>query len=415
MAAKRIYFCFGRLVPVCLLATMLGAAEHRGIVKSGGIPIPGATVTAIQGDRKVATTTDEHGAYVFPNLDDGIWTVQVEMLGFATASQEIGVAMNAPTPEWNLKLQSAEELRAALTPPAPPKAAASTIPAAASSAAPAQTASAPAAAPPSAGGNARPSILGGVQGQGRGTQRASGRGQRGQDAAQDGFQRLDVNQAGDLAAAGSEGLLSNQAAADLSSNASEAFLVNGSVSTGLGMPQGPPDWFGGRGGMEGFGPMGMGPGMTGEGTPGMGNNGEPVTPGETGQAGPAARGGPGGGPGGFGGRGGFGGPGGRGGFGGGPGMMGGRGGRSGRGGAGARPGQFAFGNARRDRRMQYNGNLGFTLDNSVWDAQTYSVTGNQVQKPAYANARMNATCSAGRCAFLTCSAAAAACSCSTSR
>ena len=29
----------------------------------------------------------------------------------------------------------------------------------------------------------------------------------------------------------------------------------------------------------------------------------------------------------------------------------------------------------------------FILDNSVWDAQTYSVTGNQVAKPAYANAR----------------------------
>src|SRR5262249_40401325 len=47
----------------------------------------------------------------------------------------------------------------------------------------------------------------------------------------------------------------------------------------------------------------------------------------------------------------------------------------------------AFGNARRDRRQQYNGNLGLIFDNSVWDAQTYSVTGNQVAKPAYANAR----------------------------
>jgi hypothetical protein len=37
--------------------------------------------------------------------------------------------------------------------------------------------------------------------------------------------------------------------------------------------------------------------------------------------------------------------------------------------------------------MQYNGNVGFILDNSAWDAQAYSVTGNQVDKPAYANAR----------------------------
>jgi len=34
--------------------------------------------------------------------------------------------------------------------------------------------------------------------------------------------------------------------------------------------------------------------------------------------------------------------------------------------------------------MQYNGNANFTLDNSVWDAQTYSLNGQQVQKPATA-------------------------------
>ena len=48
---------------------------------------------------------------------------------------------------------------------------------------------------------------------------------------------------------------------------------------------------------------------------------------------------------------------------------------------------MAFGNARRDPRSMYNGNLFFSLDNSVWDARTYSVTGAQVDKPAYAEAR----------------------------
>ena len=45
---------------------------------------------------------------------------------------------------------------------------------------------------------------------------------------------------------------------------------------------------------------------------------------------------------------------------------------------------MAFGNARRNRQMQYTGNANFTLDNSVWDAQTYSLNGQQVAKPAYA-------------------------------
>ncbi len=52
--------------------------------------------------------------------------------------------------------------------------------------------------------------------------------------------------------------------------------------------------------------------------------------------------------------------------------------------AAGRAGVAAFGNARRNRQMQYNGNANFTLDNSVWDAQTYSLNGQQVAKPAYA-------------------------------
>ena len=35
----------------------------------------------------------------------------------------------------------------------------------------------------------------------------------------------------------------------------------------------------------------------------------------------------------------------------------------------------------------YNGSVLFSLDNSVWDANTFSVTGASVNKPAYANAR----------------------------
>ena len=94
------------------------------------------------------------------------------------------------------------------------------------------------------------------------------------------------------------------------------------------------------------------------------------------------RGGPGGGMPGGGFAGGFGGRGG-----GGPG--GGRGGErgAGRGGPMGRAGVASFGNGRRDRRMQYNGNLGVTLDNSVWDARAFSINGQETPKPAYAKAR----------------------------
>ena len=63
----------------------------------------------------------------------------------------------------------------------------------------------------------------------------------------------------------------------------------------------------------------------------------------------------------------------------------------GRGGPMGRAGVASFGNGRRDRRMQYNGNASFTLDNSVWDAQSYSVNGQETAKPAYAKARANFT------------------------
>ena len=85
-------------------AARLGTSRRREIRR---IPIPGATVTAIQGDKKVVTTTDDQGAYSFPDLADGVWNVQVEMLGFAKKTEEVGIAPNAPSPTWDLKLLSA--------------------------------------------------------------------------------------------------------------------------------------------------------------------------------------------------------------------------------------------------------------------------------------------------------------------
>src|ERR1017187_4846194 len=82
----------------------LAAAEHHGQVKFGGLPVPGATVTATQGDKKLVAVTDPRGVYSFPDLADGVWTIQVEMLCFATLKQEVGVAPSAPRPEWELKL-----------------------------------------------------------------------------------------------------------------------------------------------------------------------------------------------------------------------------------------------------------------------------------------------------------------------
>src|ERR1035438_10443001 len=144
MALNRIHTHLGRLLAVWITATGLMAAEHHGTVKAGGLPVPGANVTATKGDKKLATTTDENGRYAFTDLADGAWTIEVEMLGFAKLSNEVGVAFDAPAPEWNLKFLSMSAIAAAAAAPAtPPPSTATAAAPAATSAKPADTAATP--------------------------------------------------------------------------------------------------------------------------------------------------------------------------------------------------------------------------------------------------------------------------------
>jgi hypothetical protein len=404
MALNRISSHFFRVLAALVAVTGLLASEHHGTVKSGGLPVPGATVIATQGDQRHVTTTDENGNYAFADLKDGVWKIEVEMLGFARLSNEVGIAYDSPAPQWDLKFlpladvltpQTPKEAPAASAAPAtttadatktPEKPAATTTPTT-----PAASTPAPATAANGGRGN-----NGGARG-GRGN--GNGNGNNGRPSltqAMNNFQRADLNASGDPAAAGDAGGLGANEASDLSGSAGDAMMVNGSISRGLdGGAQG--DWFGGPGGRpDGMGgPGGFGAGMNG-GADGMGgfNAGGGDGGGRGGRGGP---GGPGGGPGmGMGGPGGFGGRGGPGGFGGfggggrgGPG--GGRGGRGGdQNGRGQRAGVASFGNARRDRRMQYNANMSFTLDNSAWDARSFSLNGTDTPKAAYAKARASA-------------------------
>jgi len=95
------------LILLCIAGsaiTALTASEHRGIVTYRGLPVPGAVVTALQGDRKFTTSTGDDGTYSFRDLPDGAWTIEVEMTGFAKVSREIGVGPSTPPPTWDLKL-----------------------------------------------------------------------------------------------------------------------------------------------------------------------------------------------------------------------------------------------------------------------------------------------------------------------
>ena len=49
----------------CLAPVMMQASEHHGVVKFAGLPVPGATVTATMGDKKMVAVTGPQGVYSF--------------------------------------------------------------------------------------------------------------------------------------------------------------------------------------------------------------------------------------------------------------------------------------------------------------------------------------------------------------
>jgi hypothetical protein len=96
-----------------LLASSLAAAsEYHGQVTFGGLPVPGATVTAIQDTKHLATTTDQQGLYSFPDLTDGTWTIEIQMTGFSTIKQDLVIGPNAPAGKWELKLLPVDQIKA---------------------------------------------------------------------------------------------------------------------------------------------------------------------------------------------------------------------------------------------------------------------------------------------------------------
>src|ERR1700729_3356827 len=86
-------FCALTLLAASALAS---ASEYHGQVIFNSLPLPGATVTATQGDTKLTAITDSQGNYSFPDLKDGAWTIEIEKLLFVPMKQEIAVAPATP-------------------------------------------------------------------------------------------------------------------------------------------------------------------------------------------------------------------------------------------------------------------------------------------------------------------------------
>jgi hypothetical protein len=93
-------------------AGVAAASEYHGQVMFGGLPVPGATVTATQGAKKLVAVTDQQGAYSFADLPDGAWTIAVEMSCFSPVKQDVNISASAPAGQWELKLLPMETIMA---------------------------------------------------------------------------------------------------------------------------------------------------------------------------------------------------------------------------------------------------------------------------------------------------------------
>jgi len=92
-------------MPIVLYILLL-LTEHHGQIMFGGLPVLGATVTVLQGDKTFTAVTDQQGFYAFPELAEGSFTIHVEMLGFSTIGQEV----NAPQAVFELKMLPIEQI-----------------------------------------------------------------------------------------------------------------------------------------------------------------------------------------------------------------------------------------------------------------------------------------------------------------
>jgi hypothetical protein len=223
--------CLRFVAIACLFVFGLAAADSRGVVKFAGLPLPGAMVTASQGDKQVTAVTDEQGAYTLPDLTDGVWSTKVEMLCFATVTRDIAVSADSPAAEWEMKMLSFDEIKATAPPPAP-----SSGPAASTTAAAGQ----PAAGQPAAAGApaANPSLVAAQQQVAAQAAAANAKGKgKGKAAtpaaAQTGFQRADVSASGNAPPPPADAGAGSMGADASSSGASEAMVVNGSTSNGV--------------------------------------------------------------------------------------------------------------------------------------------------------------------------------------
>src|SRR3989441_6180995 len=192
-----------------LVYILLVITEYRGQVVFNGVPVPGATVTVTQGEKKFTAITDSMGAYVFPDLPEGTWAIEIEMQGF------VPLKGATSTSTWELKMLPVEEIKAesAHNEPAAP------APAPATAAANTSATRAPVGAARRQSGFQRTEVI------------ESNNGNNGSPAPQPG-------------APGPASAFANVSQDELNQRAADGLLINGSVNNGAASPFGQLGGFG---------------------------------------------------------------------------------------------------------------------------------------------------------------------------
>jgi hypothetical protein len=101
------------------------ASDLAGRVLFSGLPVPGATVIVTQrsddarrGVPALSVASDDEGGFRFIGLDDGVWTVRIEMSGFVAVSFEVTLPLSEPL-AVTLTMRSLGELVAEAMPTSP--------------------------------------------------------------------------------------------------------------------------------------------------------------------------------------------------------------------------------------------------------------------------------------------------------
>jgi trimeric autotransporter adhesin len=136
VSQRRVHLTFQLFcVLLCTLAALAlpaiaSASQYHGQVTFHGWPVPGATVTVMQGTKSVSTISDQAGLFTFTDLEDGPARVEIEMQGFSTLAAEVTINANTPPAKFELTLLPLNQMMARTKlAPNPPPAVNSAVPA----------------------------------------------------------------------------------------------------------------------------------------------------------------------------------------------------------------------------------------------------------------------------------------------